>query len=1063
MEERRRLSDKDRLLLDLYQEKIRYILEDRLVDEAWDWQTTLGKMNFRPPLEEGIPEPDLEAVFTRAENLLRRKPAFDIEYPDIMLMIHKLGKKPGKQDAIRDRSLNAAAALEMGRIFAAHPESDILLRAESFRTETGETKTGFAVGSVSLSEAALAGMIRSVYGRVEYERTTYSERRYPITCHASAEMIVRNKQELEQRFHEKELKSESWISTVLNSLAGSRCFCVEFRFHPLLGEEEKAELERLGAELEEVYTELAFYSEVGWNSSASGGGNVTLKNSALHNLAKNMHLIQNTVRDGIQSSENYTFTYGKSSKVCDRRAAGLAAEIEYQLLRIRQIQSSVGWMAAVSVSAADEETVEAVTSIISGAALGANMSFNWRRFPCAAILASPHDIFPLMMFPTKEFGGFEFVENEAFSLISPEGPDKGIYVGNILCNGTEISRFYLPGQVLNRHAFICGMTGAGKTNTLFKIMEEIQVPFLVIEPVKGEYRSLLGKYGDMDIWTMRVSGTGEGNVRILQLNPFWFPKGSSLAFHIDSIKTIISSAFDLSAAMPDIVEQCLYNIYVKCGWNIISNCNIYQDILSEEYLYPTFSDLTNEVADYLDRSDFGEEVLGNYKGALLSRLKSFTNGAKGALLNVRKHPDYARIMEGRSMIELEGLADDADKCLVMGTVLVQYYQYLKGHFSDTDKENSLKHIIVIEEAHRLFKNVRPQNKGTEGADPVGQLVESLGNIMAEIRAFGEGMLIVDQSPGKVAEDVVKNSGTKLVHRIDNECDMKVLQSAMLMKEDFTGFSSLAQGEALIRTDGMLRPCKVKILCSHIKEAYSLASSFQVEDVPDVEINDRFEANTILQNEFIYREIKEQVNMFFRSMVWMDWKNWYEVVNRFVLEIIWILRNHDVLDRAQGRLRVLIEIISAAVLKMFHQAGTKNAGLVHMFTMRVMGFYVEAGEGIRVRQGAVEMLRCFFRDRLCDQVFYGEKLERMEDSGCQQFAEALGSADRPGRASMLYAYVCSAADSLKEGETLSDMGKAVSIAGFLRQNTYLSEEDYRESYKESEARLQEILGRYKKEQ
>ena len=103
---------------------------------------------------------------------------------------------------------------------------------------------------------------------------------------------------------------------------------------------------------------------------------------------------------------------------------------------------------------------------------------------------------------------------------------------------------------------------------------------------------------------MRTSDAAIKNVEVLQLNPFWFPEGANLAFHIDSIKTIISSAFDLSAAMPNIVEQCLYNVYMKAGWNIVTNHNIYQDILPETYLYPPFQDFSNEESSYLDKSEF---------------------------------------------------------------------------------------------------------------------------------------------------------------------------------------------------------------------------------------------------------------------------------------------------------------------------------------------------------------------------------------------------------------------------------------------------------------------------
>ena len=146
--------------------------------------------------------------------------------------------------------------------------------------------------------------------------------------------------------------------------------------------------------------------------------------------------------------------------------------------------------------------------------------------------------------------------------------------------------------------------------------------------------------------------------------------------------------------------------------------------------------------------------------------------------------------------------------------LCSILKYLKLHFTDFDK-NTLKHLIVLEEAHRLFKNQKTE-KTAEGPNPTGQLVETLSNIMAEIRAFGEGMLIIDQSPTKIAEDVIKNSATKIIHRIDNEKDIKILQASMLLSDNMVCFPSLAQGEAIIRTDNMQRSAKVKVLKSSLK-------------------------------------------------------------------------------------------------------------------------------------------------------------------------------------------------------------------------------------------------------
>lgn len=1054
MERQNKERDNERLLLDLYQEKIRYIVDDRKVDEIWDWKSTLQKFRFRSPDKIGMPKADLKETFKEAERLLEMRAQVQVLPANNMIVIRKLGRqavKPADMCAVKPE---IEAAVEIAHILSAHPESDIFLRAESRINDLGETKTEFALGSASLSADSLASMVRGAYGRVEYEKVERERTRYPIKCYAVADQVVRSKQELERL--DREQKWESWITPLLTSLACSRCFTAEFCFHPMIGVEEKNWLEKLTADLENIYKELAFYSEIGWNNGINGGGNITFKNSAWHNIADNMHFLRNAKQDGIESNENYSFSFAENSKITDQYALRLMSEIECRLIGLRHIYHSVGWAVIISVSALDEETVDAVTAIVSGTAQRANISLKWQQSPCVAMIASNHDILPLMMFPAKEFNGFEFVENENYSLVSPESQEDGLYVGNILWNKAEVSRFYLSRQVLNRHAFICGMTGAGKTNTLFQILEGIAVPFWVIEPVKGEYRSLKGHYEDTKVWTMRTSDSETDIADVLQINPFWFPQGSSLTFHIDSIKTIISSAFELSAAMPNIVEQCLYNVYLKAGWNIIANSNVYRDILPEEYLYPSFSDFTNEVADYLDKSDFGEEVLGNYKGALLSRLKSFTNGAKGVLLNTAKHPDYGLFATGRNIIELEGLADDADKCLVMGTILVQYYQYLKGHFHDQDKKKSLQHIIVIEEAHRLFKNVKPQSRGMEGPDPAGQLVESLSNIMAEIRAFGEGMLIVDQSPTKVAEDVIKNSGTKIIHRIDNEKDIKMLQSAMLMPNNTIGFSALSQGEALIRSDAMLRPCKVKVLCSEIKESYSLAESFKAGKMTDYSINDMYIANTIVQNERIYMAVQSQIQQLLRSFVWMEWSGWYDVINVFLLEIIQILKDNYVFDRAQGRLSVIIQVISAAVKKMYRPEGTKNMGLVHMFVMRFLEFYLDARKDRKVKPAAIEMLQVFFRDRLCQEVLYSKRVKLMDDDFYQQFLMALGLEKEQVRAYQLYSYLCCAVDKLKDDQSVSDGMEEITVEHFLYDNTLLGGNMYKQYYQELEDRFQVFL-------
>lgn len=425
--------------------------------------------------------------------------------------------------------------------------------------------------------------------------------------------------------------------------------------------------------------------------------------------------------------------------------------------------------------------------------------------------------------------------------------------------------------------------------------------------------------------------------------------------------------------MPNILEQCLYNVYINAGWDLITNKNIYADRLPEEYLYPTFSDLCNEIEDYLDKSDFGEEVLGNYKGALLSRMKSFVNGYKGILLNTTAFPNYSEFLNGHCVIELEGLADDADKCLVMGTILVQYYQYLKQHFKDSEDKKKLNHLIVIEEAHRLFKKSKKNKTAESGSDPTGQLVDSLSNMMAEIRAFGEGMLIVDQSPTKLADDVVKNSATKIIHRIDNGDDIKVLQSSMLLPDDTTSFAMLKQGEALVRTDRMTKPCKVLMNCNNDKENYSLSDSFAMISSDDSELREIFVATSILYDDVIANEIQNYIMTYLNSLALTNFKLWYEITEDLLYEVILILKHHKVYDMVDFRLSVLFKIILLSIKKDLHYKSKKDMGLFHMFISRLFDFYQEKRSGAFIKKGVLELFKEYF-DKNIRETLIGMNLD-----------------------------------------------------------------------------------------
>lgn len=456
----------------------------------------------------------------------------------------------------------------------------------------------------------------------------------------------------------------------------------------------------------------------------------------------------------------------------------------------------------------------------------------------------------LVSFPTASFYGFTRVKNHYYNVNIPE-EDNAVPFAKLLrlCDGAgDYNRLEieaaLPRKEINRHIFVCGMTGSGKTNTVHHLLSGIgSLPFLVIEPVKSEYRSL----PDVKAYTMTA-----GSDQALCMNPFWFPKGSSLQYHVDCLKQIISAAFDLYAAMPNILEQCLVRVYLHCGWDFVQGTNMYEQELPDDMLYPTFSDLCREVDDYLEKAKFGEETKGNYQGALLSRLQSFTTGAKGMLLNTSEHICFDDFKRNKVVVSLDSLADDSDKSIVMGVILAQYYQYLKVENRDITEKN-LKHITVIEEAHHLFAgeaNGSLHAEGGSGQSSSRELVKTLNNMLAEIRAYGEGFIIVDQSPSALHPAVLKNTGIKIAHRIDYGMDIEAMQQVLLLDKSDRELAALEPGAAFLRFSGMRNPAKVYVpLCETKDKATILASEM---------IHGNSIINHLMEDQEVSKEIRKIV-------------------------------------------------------------------------------------------------------------------------------------------------------------------------------------------------------------
>lgn len=756
----------------------------------------------------------------------------------------------------------------------------------------------FAIGS---QKAALVpSVLRAAFGTVSYERFYDIMETVSGYCATGFQATKTNVQELDERKSFASVEVVPWVdeaARILMDFPGK----VQLDFHPskqLCGE--------LLKESQSIRNEISTYLDT----------NITVS----ENLSVTSHgnVINEKIRQ-LKADEKEEISPGASVGWTLRDAAlDMQNREEEYYSKLYQSAEIGGWIIDFSVSADTgfglssverDARASALYAVMSAAIMKAGYHCSWKPFingelnigTSRGLLLTSDCAAEFVSFPTISFYGFEKRNNRYYNVNVSDDEDS-IKIAQLLQYdeniGVDIS---LPLDQINRHVFVCGMTGSGKTNTVHQLLSNIgKLPFLVIEPVKGEYRALPG----IKSYTMTA-----GSTDALVLNPFWFPQGSNLQYHIDCIKQIISSAFDLYAAMPNILEQCLNRVYQHCGWDLVQGRNYYKDILPEDMLYPTFSDLCREIDFYLEKSKFGAETKGNYRGALLSRLQSFTSGAKGMLLNTQNHISFDDLINNKVVISLDSLADDADKSIVMGVILTQYYQYLKQKCKTRVKQG-LRHITVIEEAHHLFAADSSSSvssaEGGSGQSSAQDFVKTLNNMLAEIRAYDEGFIIVDQSPSALHPAVLKNTGVKIVHRIDYGTDIKSIQEVLLLDQDDNELATLDKGQALLRYGGMRLSAKVYVPYCKIKDHSNPVAN---EDIRGNSI-----VNHLLEDGALNDALKPVVRQMIEQLLYDDLSNFSMAYPRFyhLIDQALVIYGHNEIAVTENNEAVISAYIKALV-------------------------------------------------------------------------------------------------------------------------------------------------------
>lgn len=420
-------------------------------------------------------------------------------------------------------------------------------------------------------------------------------------------------------------------------------------------------------------------------------------------------------------------------------------------------------------------------------------------------LLSSKELAMLLSLPHKSVPGFPVVEHVSLakevirnneSLMKRE-----VSLGCIFDLGKAYTenRVKLDVKSLTQHVFVTGSTGCGKSETIYKLINEtkqVGTKFLVIEPAKGEYKNV---FGDVNVF-----GTNPLIMPLLRINPFSFPTGVHVLEHIDRLTEIFNVCWPMYSAMPAVLKKAMLDAYESCGWDLRLSVN---RLSQGEDVYPSFLDLFLSLEKVITESAYSEEVKSNYSGALLTRVESLTNGLNGEIFSVNELSNMV-LFDENCIIDLSRVGSQETKSLIMGILIMRLSEYRM--IGANTPNSALKHLTVLEEAHNILKRVSTE-QSQEGSNMAGKSVEMITNAIAEMRTYGEGFVIVDQSPTSVDKAAIKNTNTKIVMRLPDEDDRKVSGKAAGMNDkQIDEIAKLPTGVAVVYQNDWVSPVLCKI-------------------------------------------------------------------------------------------------------------------------------------------------------------------------------------------------------------------------------------------------------------
>ena len=357
---------------------------------------------------------------------------------------------------------------------------------------------------------------------------------------------------------------------------------------------------------------------------------------------------------------------------------------------------------------------------------------------------------------------------------------------------------------LAKHALVVGTPGSGKTTFSVGLLDQLwkthKIPFLVIEPAKNEYRALVQSIPELQVFT-----PGKNFISPFVFNPFVPPQNVKLETYKSTLKTAFAAAVSMSTPLDKIFEESINNCYSDNRWLDTYTVDDKGKIFNITDFIRCFQETFDEIGYTGDAKNIGKAGVVR----LQSLVNLFDNYFSIPIEDLLKKP---------TLIELAAIENSDQKALIISLLLLSILAYVNANYVG---EGGLKNVILLEEAHVLL-DADSHQTGQGEANPSAIAQGLVKRMLAEIRSYGVGLVIADQSPRKVGVDVVALTDMKMAFRLVEATDKQILADSSNMSEtQIQRMGKLKPGEAFFFFNKLDEPEEV------VTEDYRLANNISI--------------------------------------------------------------------------------------------------------------------------------------------------------------------------------------------------------------------------------------------